>query len=225
MPGFNDPAAVANFADGPARPVPALHDLYRMMGLLLAERCGTEADILVLGAGGGLELQAQAEAQPGWRFTGVDPSAPMLDLARDRLGAFNSRIALHQGLIADAPIGPFDGATCLLTMHFVPREERLPTLLALRARLKPAAPLVLAHHSFPQDAAGKARWLGRHAAFAVSSGVPEAMMRRAVPAIGDTLPVLSPEQKEAVLRQAGFDPVELFYAAFSFRGWAAFNPS
>ena len=225
MPGFNDVAAVASYADGPARQVPGLRDLYKMTGILLAERCGAAADILVLGAGGGLELHALAEAQPGWHFVGVDPSAPMLNLARERLGAMNSRIRLVEGLIGTAPMGPFDGAICLLTMHFVPRQERLPTLQALRARMKPGAPLVLAHHSFPQDDAGKALWLRRYAAFAVSNGVAEEMTHRAIRAIGDTLPVLSPEEDDAVLHEAGFTQVQLFYTAFSFRGWVGMNPA
>ena len=31
--------------------------------------------------------------------------------------------------------------------------------------------------------------------------------------------MLSPEQDEAVLREAGFSGVSLFYAAFTWRGW------
>lgn len=224
MSAFKDPAAIVNYADRAAQQVPGLRDLHRMMGILLAEHCGAKAEILVLGAGGGMELQALAEARPGWRFVGVDPSAAMLDVARDRLGPLQDRVTFCEGLIGDAPPGPFDGATCLLTLHFVPREDRLATLHALRTRLKPGAPLVMAHHSFPQDDVGKARWLGRFAEFGISNGVPEDQARRAITAIGNQLPVVAPADEEALLRQAGFDQVELFYAAFSFRGWVAVNP-
>ena len=34
--------------------------------------------------------------------------------------------------------------------------------------------------------------------------------------------ILTPAQDEAVLREAGFSNVSLFYAAFSFRGWVAY---
>ena len=33
------------------------------------------------------------------------------------------------------------------------------------------------------------------------------------------LPLLTPREEEELLRDAGFVDVELFYAAFSFRGW------
>src|SRR3546814_7783683 len=94
-----------------------------MAMLLLAERTPDDARILVLGAGGGLEIKAFAEARPGWRFDGVDPSAEMLDLARVTLGPLAARAALHHGVIDSAPEGPFDAATCILTLHFRSEEH------------------------------------------------------------------------------------------------------
>lgn len=40
----------------------------------------------------------------------------------------------------------------------------------------------------------------------------------------DRLPLLTPDEEEAMLRDAGFEQVELFYAALSFRGWVATAP-
>lgn len=223
MSAFSDPAAVARYAEGPVRLVPGFVDLQRMAAILLAEHANGAARILVLGAGGGLELKVFATRQPDWTFLGVDPSAAMLGLAVQTLGADDARVELIEGLIERAPEGPFDGATCLLTLHLLQREERLRTLVELRARLKPGAPLIVAHHSFPQDAGEKAVWLARFAAFGVSSGLPTENMQNAVRGIGTQLPVLSPEDDEALLREAGFANVGLFYAAFSFRGWVAYR--
>lgn len=216
---FSDPAAVATYAEGPVRLVPGFRDLQRMAALLLAERSGSDARILVLGAGGGLELKAFAEIQPGWRFDGVDPSQEMLDLAIRTLGPLAPRTTLHHGLIDIAPNGPFDGATCLLTLHFLDRDERLRTLMEMRRRMKPGAPLVVAHHSFPRDDARK--WLTRFAAFATTSGMTMDA-DQVIAGIGAKLPYLSPADDEAVLREAGFTNVEQFYAAFTFRGWVTY---
>ncbi|ALN78731.1 methyltransferase domain protein [Lysobacter antibioticus] len=196
-----------------------------MARLLLAESVPRDGQVLVLGAGGGLELKVFAEAQPEWRFVGVDPSAEMLKLASATLGPLAPRVELVEGYIDTASEGPYDGATCLLTLHFLPAEQRLHTLTELRRRLKPGAPLIVAHHSFPQGEQQKARWLNRYAAFAVASGIPAADAGNAIAAIGSRLPALSPEQDLALLREAGFDEVELFYAGFTFKGWVAYNPS
>lgn len=222
MSTFSDPAAVARYTEGPVRQVPGFQHMQRMAGLLLSETLSPDARLLVLGAGGGLELKVFAEMQPGWRFDGVDPSSEMLELARQTLGSLNARVDLHAGYIDDAPQGPFDGAACLLTLHFIAEDERRRTLQELRRRLKPGAPLVVAHHSISEDPGERTLWLKRYAAFAASSGVPAADAERARIAIGERLPILSPERDEALMREAGFSAVSLFYAAFSFRGWIAY---
>jgi len=223
LSSFSDPEAIARYAENANRLVPGLPGLRQMAGLLLAERVGNDGKVLVLGAGGGLELKAFADLQPSWRFVGVDPSAEMLALAKQTLGPLGSRVQLHEGYIDSAPEGPFDGATCLLTLHFLPAEERLRTLAEMHKRLKPGAPLVVAHHSVPQEAEERALWLSRYAAFATASGVPEANALSAALAIGERLPILSPEQDERLLADAGFTDIRLFYAAFTFRGWVAYQ--
>lgn len=225
MSAFSDPQAVARYAEGPVRQVPGFHALQCMTALILAESVPEHGQVLVLGAGGGLELKVFAESQPGWTLLGVDPSPEMLKLAGATLGPLASRVELHEGYIDSAAQGLFDGATCLLTLHFLPPEQRRHTLAELRRRLKPGAPLVVAHHSFPQDEAGKLRWLKRYAAFAMASGISAENAGNAIDAIASRLPALSPEHDVALLREAGFVDVELFYAAFSFKGWVAYNPA
>ncbi|MFH0296730.1 class I SAM-dependent methyltransferase [Bradyrhizobium sp. 31Argb] len=217
---FSDPAAVARYAEDTPRKVPGFADLQRMAALLLAERAPEAADVLVLGAGGGLELKAFAEARPRWGFTGIDPSAEMLDLARNVLGPLASRVRLVQGFIEDAPAGPFDGATCLLTLHFLSKPGRLRTLCEMRRRLKPGAALVVAHHSRPPDGA-LGRWLTRSVMFANGTGADPAQVAASAASMAQRLPILFAEDDEALLEEAGFSDVALFYAGFTFRGWVA----
>jgi tRNA (cmo5U34)-methyltransferase len=220
---FSDPATVARYAEGPPRQVPGFHDLQRMAALLLAERVPDDGNVLILGAGGGLELKAFAEMRPGWRFCGIDPSAEMLALAERTLGPLASRADFHHGYIDDAPLGPFDGAACLLTLHFLPEEDRRHAVAEVHRRLKPGAPFVVAHHSVSQEKEEKARWLARYAAFAKSSGIAPANADNAIQAMSERLPLLSPDQDEAILVSAGFTDVALFYAGFTFRGWVAYR--
>lgn len=220
---FTDPTQVADYIQRTERIVPGLHDLHKMAALLLAERTPSAAEVLVLGAGGGLELKALAERQPHWRFIGVDPSAQMLDLARTLLGPLGTRVMLHEGYIDSAAEGPFDAATCLLTLHFLAKDERLRTLRELHRRLKPGAPLVVAHHSFPNQGPDQDLWLMRNAAFASPAGSPPEQAMGNIAAMKAHLPVLTPEQDTALLHQAGFVDVQLFYCALTFKGWVAYR--
>lgn len=224
MMPFSDPTAVSSYAERTARIVPGLRDLHRMAGVLLAERAPADARILVLGAGGGLELKALGEMQPGWHFDGVDPSAEMLELARTTLGSMAPRVRLHEGYIDSSPKGPFNGATCLLTLHFLPPAVRLKTLQEMHLRLKPGAPLVVAHHSFPSEEPVRERWLARNAAFAATSGINVTQAKGSIATMKERLPVLSPAQDVDLLREAGFADIELFYCAFTFKGWVAHRP-
>jgi tRNA (cmo5U34)-methyltransferase len=220
---FSNPDAVARYADGPRRFVPGFDGLHRMTGILLAERTPADAQVLVVGAGGGLELKALAETSPSWTFVGVDPAAEMLKLAERTLGpTLSSRVQLHHGYIDDAPEGPFDAATCLLTLHFLDAAARLRTVKEIRRRLKPGAPFVAVHSSFPQEKEARAVWLSRYAAYAVASGADPDKVTSMKAAVEAHLALLTPEEDAAILREAGFADVDMFYAAFTWRGWVAY---
>ncbi|UJJ60224.1 class I SAM-dependent methyltransferase [Rhodanobacter denitrificans] len=219
---FTDPQAVMRYVDGVVRQVPGLHVLHQMAGLLLHECVPPDGRVLVLGAGGGIELKVFAETYPQWRLLGVDPSPQMLELAARTLGPLAPRVELLEGYIDAAPATEFDGAACLLTFHFLSVEERLYTLRELKRRLKPGAPLVIAHHSVPDTPGERMRWLQRHVAFITSNGVPVANGPSAIGAIASHLHLLSPESEVELLERAGFERPSLFYAAFTFKGWVAY---
>ncbi|MFJ6023070.1 class I SAM-dependent methyltransferase [Brevundimonas sp. NPDC092305] len=220
MNGFDDPEAVARYTDNPPRLVPGFADLQKMTRLLLAETAPADGRILVIGAGGGLELKVFAEAEPGWRFVGVDPSAEMLKLARRTLGALADRVDWREGYISSVPEGPFDGASCLLVLHFVPAEERVVMLNEIRRRLKPGATFVVAHHSIPE---GQERnlWLDRLEAFANTNGISFDKTKGGARTLGERLPILSPKAESDLLRAAGFVDPQLFYTALTYRGWVS----
>lgn len=220
MNGFDHPEAVARYTDNPPRLVPGFADLQKMSRLLLAETASADGRILVVGAGGGLELKAFAEAEPDWRFVGVDPSAEMLKLARRTLGPLADRVDWREGYVNSAPEGPFDGASCLLVLHFVPVEARVAMLTEIRRRLKPGAAFVVAHHSIPE---GPERnlWLDRLEAFANTNGMSFDKTNGGARMLGERLPILSPKVEADLLHAAGFADPQLFYAALTFRGWVS----
>lgn len=219
---FSDARHVARYAEGPPRMVPGFESMHRMTTLLLAERVPDKGRVLVVGAGGGLELKTFADAQPSWTFDGVDPSLEMIHLAKQTLGPLVSRVQFHEGFIDAAPAESFDAATCLLVMHFLDRNERLRTATQVRRRLKPGSPFVSVHLSIPPDEGERAIWMSRFAAFAKSTDLSAEDSQRARTAVESHLHILTPEQDETILCEAGFSNVSLFYVGFTFRGWIAY---
>lgn len=219
---FADPDFVARYVDGPRRFVPGHDDMRRMAVQLLSEDVPEHGHILVIGAGGGLEIRAFADAQPGWRFTGVDPSAQMLALARTVIAGAADRCALIEGTAETAPDGPFDGASCLLTLHLIPDDgSKLATLAAIRSRLRPGAPFVVVDQCLDVAAPDAARRLNRYAAFARGSGASEEDITLACAWLRQSGQMVSRAREEALLDEAGFRDVELFYAGLAWTGWVA----
>ena len=115
----------------------------------------------------------------------------MLDRSNDA-----DRIALIEGTVAAAPSGLFDGATCLLTLHFLDKSERLHLLKQIHRRLKPDTRLVVAHHSVPGGTAQ--HWMARSAAFADRAGVDWEKAAASAERMA-ALPLLSLADEEALL--------------------------
>jgi tRNA (cmo5U34)-methyltransferase len=90
--------------------------------------------------------------------------------------------------------------------------------------LVPALPSSSPITAFPIRSLKRDKWLARYAAFSVASGgVPLAQAAKGISSMKERLPVLSPEQDVAILRDAGFRDIELFYAGFTFKGWVGYR--
>ena len=105
-----------------------------------------QLDLLVVGAGGGAEIERFLPNNPGWRLSGVDPSQDMLDLAAtkaDRLGV-RDRVKLIRGTVDEAPSDhPFDAATCLFVLHFLADDAKLALLRGMARRIHPGGPALI----------------------------------------------------------------------------------
>lgn len=248
----NNPSMVSQYIEQTPRKVPGYHALQSMTQILLEESIDSQsaapATILVVGAGGGMEMSQFGTAHPNdWSLVGIDPSLDMLELARQMTSSL-SNVTFYQGYVTDpnVPKGPYDGATCLLTLHFLPKSQRLDTLRTIYDLLKPGAPLIVAHHSMetmnaqqdeptqPSSSTSTSSmvsinpWLQRYAAYTAAHSVNGAMSLEealhGAQTIQERLPYLSPQQDEELLQQAGFHNIQQFYMAFTFRGWVAYKP-
>ena len=94
--------------------------------------------LLVVGAGGGAEIERFLPTNPKWRLTGIDPSLDMLANAEARAGrlGLTDRVTLVRGVTRDLPPDAiFDAATCIFVLHFLPDHEKLALLREIAVRL------------------------------------------------------------------------------------------
>ncbi|MFG1427246.1 class I SAM-dependent methyltransferase [Roseixanthobacter glucoisosaccharinicivorans] len=199
----------------------ACHELSACM-LAAAIGTGGAAHILVAGAGGGAQEVLSAGAlEPAWRFTAIDPSAPMLELAVAQVAqaGLTGRTDFKLGVVADLPAEPkFDGATLIGVLHHLPGQEAKRAILAdLALRLKPGAPLILAGNRFAyaEHPLLLKAWGERWRMHGASALEVEAKL-------GKILQGADPPHSEAevaqLLDEAGFEPPTFFFSSLF---WAA----
>ena len=182
----------------------------------LASREG--ASVLVAGCGTGAELLEARRQRPDWQLQAIDPSASMLQAARQRLAAAD--LDPHPG-----PIGwqqttvealeanaSFDGALSVLVLQSLPDDgSKLAFLTALATSLRPGGQLVLvdlmAPERSPLQAQCEAAWIG----FQRASGV--AATDAAVTGLTQGVHPIGLSRLAALVEAAGLsDPAPMFQA-------------
>ncbi len=225
LANFVDPERVKQYVEvGPPAFTPGHGGLLQMIGVLLGEAMPDDGQLLVVGAGGGLEIRYLASIEDRWTFVGVDPAHAMLDLARAVAGpTAGDRMTLIEGTVVDAPPGPFDAATCILVLGLIPDDgSKLSTLEEVRRRLKLGAPFVLVDQCIDLSAPDASRRLDRYGQYALRSGVAAETVTNAKAAIGRSTTMVPDWRDKELLHQAGFGRTELFYAGMAWRGWVTY---
>jgi tRNA (cmo5U34)-methyltransferase len=216
------PIPVAQYREA-QRFIPGVDALYDIVRAILDARLCAGARVLIVGAGGGREIEALLASPNNYRLAGVDPSADMLAVAGAFVGNATDRVELVKGFVDAIDAPPFDAATACLVMHFLPDNgAKLAFLRAVRQRLKPGAPLVLADVSFDDRAAFEALHGGltRHAAIL---GLPPELpiaAREATERMAFAENTIMPEARQrALFAEAGFRLLAPVFRGFWFAAW------
>ena len=202
----------------------ACHELAACM-LAAALGRGSEAEVLVAGAGGGArEIVTAGALEPHWRFTAVDPSQPMMDLAVTRLTEHGllDRTAIVLGTVDDLSAeARFDAATLIGVLHHLPGDEaKRAVLRSIAQRLRSGAPLVLAgnHYAYASQPLLLAAWGERWRQQGASADEIEARRARILQGAD---PPHSEEAVVALLQEAGFAPPTRFFSSLFWGAWLA----
>lgn len=186
-----------------------------------------DLELLVVGVGGGAEIERFLPDNPGWRLTGVDPSREMLALAQAKAEALGvqERVALLRGTVDDlAAEARFDAATCLFVLHFLPDEAKRATLREIARRLRPAGPVLVASGARVEVGELEADFRGAWQRYGELMGMPAERMAATIEGLlAQQAGATSAEGYERLLREAGFGQVASFYNVMrgGIGGWIA----
>ncbi len=206
----------------------AYEEIFKLSYCCLKASLPRRAKILVVGAGTGMEITEFGPLNPGWSFHGVDPSTNMLSLAEKKISERNvgNKVRLVRGYVDDLEDREaFDGATCILVMHFLKDENaKLGLLKSISRRLKPGAPLVLVDGcGKPGSPAFKGN-LSAWKQYPIAKGLQAEYVEKSFRKTILKMVKFVPESRIlALLKKAGFRNVFKFYTGFLYSGWTAYK--
>lgn len=208
--------------------VPGYETLHEMIKVVLNHYVlGTNAHLLSVGCGTGVELLTLGENFPAWNFTGVEPSGAMAKVAQANveIKQMSDRAKVVEGYVDDLPGDVrFDAATLILVMHFVPDDGSKEALLrSIAQRLQPGAPLILADLHADVEGVRFKRFLDIWRDWQLHKGMPEHIVDRGFEHVVRDIQFVSEDRILELLHGAGFKTVEPFYGAFLFGGWIAWK--
>ena len=206
---------------------PFYETIHPTMNAMLRGLVRSDGQLLIVGAGTGAEILEFGKTNPDWRFLGVDPAQPMLDLAKEKIetAGLSERAAFFQGYVDDLPTGTlYDGATLGMVMHFVADDgTKLKLLRAIASHLKPGAPLVLMDAygdlTTPESQLLLAAWKHQQNLAGLKWEQVESGMKERMQGIH----FVSGTRIEQLLAEAGFHRVQRFFQIFMLGGWIAFR--
>jgi tRNA (cmo5U34)-methyltransferase len=199
--------------DAPRRRlVPDFDRFYGTAAELVAELGVDQPEVLDLGAGTGLLSAAVLAAVPGARLTLLDGAAPMLAVARQRLGDVPTIVA---DLTDPLPAGPFDAVVSALAIHHLDDAGKRDLFARIRAVLRPGGVFVNAEQVCGPTPADQARYEAAHERDARALGSDDAEWDAAVVRMSHDR-CATVEDQVAWLRAAGFDAVDVDFKRFRF---------
>ena len=219
-----DRKIATEYDKGIRRNLPTYDPMLRLSQTFLRANLRENASLLIIGGGGGNELKAFGPTNPGWKFTAVDPSTAMLEVAKTKVKQMEiqHRVELINGTILDIPQeDSFDAATCILVLHFIPDvDEKLALLKKIRSHLKPGAPFVLVskfgspnNQEFKEIVTlWKDYWLDTTT---LSEEKVESMMKHTLTELS-----ISEEEIRELLLESGFYRIANFFKTNHFGGWS-----
>ncbi len=221
----NAPIAGNEYDDMAPSVLPGYEAMHQMVLACLRAKLPGEANLLVVGAGTGMELIRFGKGNSKWQILGVDPSENMFAVAKDKIqqNDLSEQVKLFQGYTNDLPeTSIYDAATSILVMHFIPDDgEKLAFLKSIYSRMKSSSIFILVDVFGEKGTDDFREMISLVKRFWEETGITEAKKAEILETMEKGVYPISENRVLELLEQAGFSKVMRFYTGLWVGGWMA----
>ncbi|PMB53179.1 SAM-dependent methyltransferase [Fischerella thermalis CCMEE 5201] len=221
----NPTVAVSEYDNMARMALPGYEAMHTMVLACLRSHLPEKANLLIVGAGTGMELVRFAKSNREWQMLGVDPSANMLAVAQEKIQQhhLSEQVQLFQGYTHDLPATTlYNAATSILVMHFIPDDGgKLAFLQSIAQRLQSSAVFILVDVFGETNTREFEQTISFVKKYWAEMGIPPQKMAQLLERINDGVHLIGEARELELLQQAGFSNVMRFYTGLWVGGWVA----
>ncbi|WP_016950512.1 class I SAM-dependent methyltransferase [Anabaena sp. PCC 7108] len=225
----NPPVATNEYDTMIQMALPGYEAMHNMALSILKANIPEKANLLIVGAGSGMELVKFSKGNSQWQMLGVDPSSNMLSIAQNKIDEYglSEQIKLFAGYTQDLnTTSLYDAATCILVMHFLPDDgSKLALLKNISQRLKSSATFILVDIFGEKETDEFERMISIIKVYWKQMGMNPEKRIQGLETIKKGVFTISEMRVVELLQQAGFGNILRFYTGLWVGGWVATKTS
>lgn len=221
----NPPVTTSEYDNMAQIALPGYEAMHTIALSCLRSNLPKTANLLIVGAGTGMELVKFGNSNPEWQMLGADPSSNMLAIAQQKIQQYDlsERVKLFQGYTHDLPDTVlYDAATCILVMHFLPDDgSKLALLQSIAQRLKSSAAFILVDVFGEKNTPEFEQMVSIVQVYWEEMGMPPEKRLELLETVNKGVYPIPEPRIFKLLAQAGFRSVMRFYTGLWVGGWLA----
>lgn len=221
----NPPVATNEYDTMIQMALPGYEVMHNMALSVLRANIPEKANLLIVGAGSGMELVKFSQGNSQWQMLGVDPSSNMLSIAQNKIDehGLSERIKLFAGYTHDLnTTSLYDAATCILVMHFLPDDgSKLALLKNISQHLKSSATFILVDIFGEKETDEFEKMISIIKVYWEQMGMNPEKRMEGLETIKKGVVPISEMRVVELLQQAGFGNILRFYTGLWVGGWVA----
>jgi tRNA (cmo5U34)-methyltransferase len=214
-----DAKVAAVFDDMVARSVPFYAEVQRMVvetANSFLQKGGVFCDI---GCSTGTTIEALAALQPEStvRYVGIDPSAPMLEQATQKLAHLSDRVELLHGSVQEEHmLRPANVVAMLYTLQFIRPIDRAEVISRIHDSILPGGCFILAEKVLSDTRFARRRFIEFYHEYKGRNGYSANEIAKKRDALENVLIPYENQENILMLRKAGFQEIEQAFRWYNF---------